>query len=575
MMFGSADKIDFEKIFSQKRLICFFWFIAIILAALYGWSGRQAMNPDGMSYLDIADAYRRGDWKAAVNGYWSPLYSWLLAIALYLLKPSPYWEFSVVHLVNFLIFLFALACFQFFLFELSRYRQWRKAKITDEGYAIMADWAISALGYILFIWSSLNLITVSIVTPDMCNTAFVYLACAILLYLKRKPGRWFIFVVLGLVFGFGYLARGMMLLLFFIFLGISAYSVKDFKKIITLVLLAIFSFLIVAGPHIIALSRTKGRLTFGDTAKLAYAWCVNNVPLVHWQGEPLGSGRPEHPSRKIFDHPEIYEFSRSASGTYPVWYDPSYWSEGVVLHFDLRGHWKVLLLSLKEYYYLFSYISGFLILGFLIICFMGCARPACLKGISEYWVLFVPAIIVIIAYSLVHSEARYIAAFFVLLWMALFSGLRLPKNHESKRSILFVVLFIILQIMFLIVNPALPTAYKAVRSMVKGEGVSGHLQWQVANGLKQTGIDPGDKVAVTGYGFGSYWARLGGVKIIAQVMVKNDNIFWIMDDALKVKVFKILKGTGAKAIVAENLPACVSASGWQKIGNTDYHVYLF
>ena len=34
------------------------------------------MISDGVSYLDIGDAYFRGDWKAAVNAYWSPVYSW-------------------------------------------------------------------------------------------------------------------------------------------------------------------------------------------------------------------------------------------------------------------------------------------------------------------------------------------------------------------------------------------------------------------------------------------------------------------------------------------------------------------
>lgn len=43
---------------------------------------RQAVNPDGISYLDIADAYLVGDLSNVVNGYWCPLYSWLLAVAL-------------------------------------------------------------------------------------------------------------------------------------------------------------------------------------------------------------------------------------------------------------------------------------------------------------------------------------------------------------------------------------------------------------------------------------------------------------------------------------------------------------
>src|SRR5687768_6759202 len=42
-----------------------------------GW--RYQMNPDGVSYLSIASKYLAGHFGDAVNAYWSPLYSWLLA----------------------------------------------------------------------------------------------------------------------------------------------------------------------------------------------------------------------------------------------------------------------------------------------------------------------------------------------------------------------------------------------------------------------------------------------------------------------------------------------------------------
>src|SRR5688500_1710708 len=42
-----------------------------------GW--RYQMNPDGVSYLSIANKYLAGHFADAMNAYWSPLYSWLLA----------------------------------------------------------------------------------------------------------------------------------------------------------------------------------------------------------------------------------------------------------------------------------------------------------------------------------------------------------------------------------------------------------------------------------------------------------------------------------------------------------------
>src|SRR6266851_7534985 len=91
--------------------------VAIIIGVglLRVWVGRYSMNPDGMCYLDLGDAFFRRKWFDAVNGYWSPLYSWLLGAALFVARPSRWWEFPVAHAVNFLIYLAAFFCFEFFL----------------------------------------------------------------------------------------------------------------------------------------------------------------------------------------------------------------------------------------------------------------------------------------------------------------------------------------------------------------------------------------------------------------------------------------------------------------------------
>jgi hypothetical protein len=45
---------------------------------------QQSMNEDGIGYLDMGAACLRGDWEMAVNGIWSPLYSWILGAAIYI-----------------------------------------------------------------------------------------------------------------------------------------------------------------------------------------------------------------------------------------------------------------------------------------------------------------------------------------------------------------------------------------------------------------------------------------------------------------------------------------------------------
>jgi hypothetical protein len=63
-------------------IVCAYVVVAIWLLPLH----RYQINPDGISYLSIARHYAAGNWHEAINGYWSPLYSWMLAPVTYVTK---------------------------------------------------------------------------------------------------------------------------------------------------------------------------------------------------------------------------------------------------------------------------------------------------------------------------------------------------------------------------------------------------------------------------------------------------------------------------------------------------------
>jgi len=50
-----------------------------LVGGLFLFFYRYQINPDGISYINIARLYFSGDWALAVNGFWGPLISWLLA----------------------------------------------------------------------------------------------------------------------------------------------------------------------------------------------------------------------------------------------------------------------------------------------------------------------------------------------------------------------------------------------------------------------------------------------------------------------------------------------------------------
>src|SRR6476469_1129583 len=119
----------------KYSLRAIFWIVALLLAAIQGWANRYTLSSeDVVSYLDIGDAYLRGDWNNTINGYWSPLYPWLLALTTSILKPSTYWEFPVVKLVNILIYLFTIGCFDLFLSELILYYSQKTSQDSNHKY---------------------------------------------------------------------------------------------------------------------------------------------------------------------------------------------------------------------------------------------------------------------------------------------------------------------------------------------------------------------------------------------------------------------------------------------------------
>jgi hypothetical protein len=186
-----------------------------LIEAVYS---RHAMQSDGISYLDMGDAILRGDWKMAINGHWSPFYPWMLGVALRLFRPTAYSEFTIVHFVNFLIYLFALGSFDILLRAVLADRP-RGGDLTSRS-SWLPEWVVLAMGYAVFLWSSLSLITMSRVGPDLLMAGFLYLALALLLRLWARPQSFCPFVAIGLVLGLGYLAKAPMFPISSIFFAI-------------------------------------------------------------------------------------------------------------------------------------------------------------------------------------------------------------------------------------------------------------------------------------------------------------------------------------------------------------------
>ncbi|HBB31241.1 MAG TPA: hypothetical protein DDZ80_28230 [Cyanobacteria bacterium UBA8803] len=547
----------------QRYLIkAIFWLTAILLGSIQAWSHRYTLSSgDCISYLDIGEAYLRGEWSQAINGYFNPLYSWLLAFLLSILKPSIYWEFFAVKIVNFFIYLLSLICFEFLMNEIIFSYNQKLSKASEGQYLIIPEWIWLVSGYTLFLWAALKWIGVNNDTPDMCVATLVYAAAAIVLRVQNRSADWWQFVLLGTFLGLGYLSKAIMFPMAFIFLGTCFFSVGNIRRALPRILVAILVFSLISAPFLLALSSTKGYLTFGRVGKLNYAWLVNEIPSRHWQGDPPGSGTPKHPTRKVFDNPAIYEFATPLTGTYPAGTDPSYWYEGVTPKFDLTKQLGKIWYHAQKYYRIFF---GFFLFGYLTLAYLDGRGWLLIKDLIRNWRLIIPACAGLGALMLVHVRPRLIAAFIVLLFAGSFSSIRLPNSQESKRLIIGMTLGLLLLIggefTDIWQNPGEP------------------IHWKIAQGLQQLGVEAGEPVAILGsYHDGSryYWARLARVKIVAEI--DDVKSFWEADDLTRAKIYETIAQTGAKVIVqklGEKLPISLSASDWQEINDTDCYAYF-
>ncbi len=524
------------------------------------------MTSDGVCYLDMADAWLKGDWKTGVNALRSPFYSWAFALALQVLKPSPDTEFTATHFVNFAVYLATLGSFEFFWSELVQAQRARKPDLSGTQGVTLPAWLWLALGYSLFTWSSLKLITVASIFPDLCVAGFLYLACGLVLRIRTGRAGWRAWAALGAVLGFGYLTKLPMLPMAAVFFAVGWFAAGSLRKAAPRLLLAAGVYFILTGPFMIALSLKEGRLTLGDSARLNYAWHVDGAPFVHWQGNfPPRCGKSRHPTRKIFSKPDLYEFGIPVEGTYPPWFDPSYWNEGLTPYVEWRNQARVLLHSARIYLELF--VKGGLFLAVLILLFRRPRRWSWMRDVGENWILLIPALAGLAMYAPVHVETRYVGAFIVIFWAGVLAGVRVADSPQSEK--LAAGLTAIPIVALLAITSMQLTGYfrKDLNRSVQAHG-------QVAVWLKRKGIRDGDRVGYIGFGRDAYWTRLARVRLVAEIPPESSDAFWAASPSVKSEVIAAFAKTGCKVIVAENVSTPVSMAGWEKIDETDEYAYV-
>jgi hypothetical protein len=360
----------------------------------------------------------------------------------------------------------------------------------------------------------------------------------------------------------GYLTKAFYFPLTFVFIGTAWLASRRLRNNLSGAMIALVVFTLVAGPFVFALSKAKHRFTYGDVGKIAYAEFMDWLPQpIFWEGGD-GSGTPTHPARIILFEPRVYEFAEPVGGSYPMWYDPSYWKDGIEIHFHVANELKILRQSVGTFFLIFltqlEYVVG---LAVLLFCNVRARQWMAVAG--RQWFVWFPAVAACLAFASVLVEGRYVASFLVILWIAAFANSLLSASVAPRGVAVAVVLATVL------VTGMKTMKYAASEALTFSKQTND--SWEAAQKLKELGVSPGDRIALIGVIGEQHFMRLAKVKGVAELRYRDEQEFWTGNASLQDCVFKAFAATGARVVVAVHPPITAVKEGWIRLGNTDYY----
>jgi hypothetical protein len=245
----------------------------------------------------------------------------------------------------------------------------------------------------------------------------------------------------------------------------------------------------------------------------------------------------------------VYEFNGPIHATYPPWFDPSYWNEGMRTHFDLRGHIRATIETAKTYYVLFAKTQwAFGGLAILLVI-TGRRRPT-----RDAVRIGLPAILALALYGVLHVEGRYVGPFMVLFFMAMLLSVDVEWRVLRGVSAVVVISLLVATVVELMKQYPTRSAFPA--------------EWPIAAGLQANGFREGDGVASIGTVIGASWPRLARAHVVAEVPTDSITEFWNATPETQRRLFVALRRAGARVVVGAVPDTCTAKSGWTQIPGT-------
>ena len=414
---------------------------------------QYVINADGISYIGIAQKYVVGDWFNAINGYWGPLFSWLMVPFLFF-NSTNLNALYMTKIVSIIIGFFTII-------GLNRLSYKFEMDITIKRVMLLAT--IPIVLFFSFI----------VITPDLLVTC-VLIYYLVVIFDPKYSDKWLNGVLCGFLGALAYLTKSFAFPFFlahFILFNLIYYfkglNSQKKRNVLKNMVLGLFVFFVIGGLWAGTISEKYGKLTIGTSG--AY-----NQELV----SPGSQG-----------HPMYYQglLKPPNNSAVSAWEDPSSfkmesWSpfQSVgYFEYQLNLIWKNILsvINILEF---FSLLSLIIIIASILFILKSNSERA-LKNKLVY--LLVTILIYSGGYCFILVEWRYLWLVCILL---MFTGAYLIDIYFRNRTfnvnirnilvILLVFSFMIIPVNSLIQNADLGEGvYHLSQTLENNYGIHGNI----------------------------------------------------------------------------------------------------
>jgi len=399
-------------------ILIIYLFISIILLRFFQYK----IAGDEISYIDIAHAYSVGHWENAINGYWSPLYAWLMVPFLFIIGFKPLYGVYISKILEITIGFFIILAV-------------RKLGIVFNLDELVLRVFLASLILPIVLFALLYQ------TPDLLLVLVLTLYFS-LIYNPSYQTKLRYGILCGIIGALAYFTKSFafpFFLVHFVLFNVIFYSktLKIQKKIIIKnLVLGLTVFFVLSGLWIGTISPKYNQLTISTAGEY-------NQALVgpEYKDNAFDNGISPIYSIGLIEPPN--------NDTTSIWGDLSYFKMDKWSPFDSWNNFNYEIeLIISNIVYTFNIAESFMFVAIIILIamiFMVTSSKIDGKTRSRLKYLLITMFIYVGGYCLIVPEWRYLWLFFVLLTMSSFIIVdSLHKNHLipiNIRNIFLIFLF--------------------------------------------------------------------------------------------------------------------------------------